>query len=115
MKENTLIFRNGNHENFYNEKIKKLKAHNDEYIKSLIYTLGISEITIKNYPLIFNEKKKSINPGFINDPSLTSSSSRLLRLAFNLFTDGIPTVNTCEDNLRECKKYSVSDIFCCPM
>ena len=53
----------------------------------------------------------------------TSGSVRVVRLAFNLYTDGTPGVDEYkrkDEQVRECKafqrnalEYSVSDIFCC--
>jgi len=46
----------------------------------------------------------------------TSGSVRVVRLAFNLYTDGTPSVNNYkrkDEQIDECRRYSVSDIFCC--
>lgn len=46
----------------------------------------------------------------------TSGSVRVVRLAFNLYTDGTPSVEDYEsrdEQISKCKEYSVSDIFCC--
>ena len=46
----------------------------------------------------------------------TSGSIRVVRLAFNLYTDGTLSVGDYEgrdEQVRECREYSVSDIFCC--
>ena len=47
----------------------------------------------------------------------TGTSAKVMRLAFQLFTDGTPTAYSGEDcekeDFRECQKYSVSDVFCC--
>lgn len=40
----------------------------------------------------------------------------MVRLAFNLYTDGMPSVDDYEsrdEQVSECREYSVSDIFCC--
>ena len=45
----------------------------------------------------------------------TGGSLKVTRLAFQLFTDGTPSAFLCLDkpDIVECKRYSVSDIFCC--
>ena len=46
----------------------------------------------------------------------TSGSVKVVRLAFNLYTDGMPSVDDNEsrdEQTDECRGYSVSDIFCC--
>lgn len=45
-----------------------------------------------------------------------SNSLKIVRLAFNLYTDGVPTVeedDSHEEQLDECRQYCVSDLFCC--
>jgi len=46
----------------------------------------------------------------------TSGSQRVVRMAFNLYCNGTPSVYDYEDaeeQLTECKLYSVEDLFCC--
>uniref|UniRef100_UPI003AB4EA32 DUF6075 family protein n=2 Tax=Clostridia TaxID=186801 RepID=UPI003AB4EA32 len=46
----------------------------------------------------------------------TSGSLKVVRMAFNLFCNGTPTVNQKKDakgKLEECSRYSVEELFAC--
>lgn len=112
-----MLFADKQHYEFYNETMKKVR--NDVYHEALVYTLGISETTRCNFNQIYDIKERTINTEQINKGWQTSSSLRITRLAFNLFTDGEPTAYTYDEkdnettDIKECGRYSVSDIFCC--
>ena len=46
---------------------------------------------------------------------ITSGSARVVRMAFNLFCNGTPSVYALEGDakVKECRKYTVEDLFCC--
>ena len=110
-----MLFANDDHYNFFKEKVKTLKP--DCYLKALIYTIGVCDDTRSRWNKIYNEKSRSIDPDQLNQPWQTGTSAKVMRLAFQLFTDGTPTAYSGEDceteDFSECQKYSVSDIFCC--
>ena len=114
------------HMDFYAEKVNVLKSNifgkvsaPDVYLKSLIYTLGMCSDTRRRFDSIYDEKKRSINTGVISEAWQTGSSLKVTRLAFQLFTDSTPTAyvydenDKVKENISECEKYSVSDVFCC--
>ena len=46
----------------------------------------------------------------------TSGSKKVVRMAFNLFCGGTPSVDeneSVEKQLYECKQYAVEELFCC--
>ena len=46
----------------------------------------------------------------------TSGSVRVIRMAFNLYCNGTPSVSDYEDaeeQVDECRQYTVEEIFCC--
>lgn len=46
----------------------------------------------------------------------TSGSVKVIRMAFNLYCDGAPSVDDyqdTEDQLQECSQYNVEELFCC--
>ena len=50
------------------------------------------------------------------DGWITSGSAEVVRMAFNLYNNGTPSVydyEDMEDQLKECKQYTVEDLFCC--
>lgn len=115
-----MLFKSPDHWKFYNEKFSSGGITSDCYHRALVYTLGICDDTRLRFDEIYDKKKRSIVSGVISAGWQTAGSLRATRLAFNLFTDNTPTSFSCGDSesqqhdaLEECKKYSVSDVFCC--
>ncbi len=98
----SIIFASREHEQFYNEQLSKVKR-NDCYHRALIYALGITEDTRNHFNEIFDIKKDVVLLDSITEGWVTGTTVRLLRLAFNLYTD-----NTGEE---EPEHYTVSQIF----
>lgn len=111
------MFESEEHYTFYFEKVGKLNA--DNYLKALIYTVGICPDTRRRWQSFYDEVKRSIKLEVINEGWQTGTSSKVTRLAYQLYTDGTPTANTYDEqdretqDFKECSRYSVSDIFCC--
>ena len=82
--------------------------YQDCYHKALIYILGISEDTRNHFSQIYDIQSGYIKTECLHQGWQTSGSVRVVRLAFNLYTDGTPSVDDYES-----REYSVSDIFCC--
>ena len=102
-----MVFANEEHEKFYFEKLKQAR-YQDCYRKALIYILGISEDTRNHFSQIYDIKSGYIQPECLHQGWRTSGSVRAVRLAFNLYTDGMPNVGDygSEDGrIRECKAY----------
>ncbi len=116
-----MVFANEEHEKFYYEKLEQAEdnltdGQVDCYHKALIYILGISEDTRNHFSQIYDMKSGYIKLECLHQGWQTSGSVRVVRLAFNLYTDGTPSVDDYEgrdEQLNECREYSVSDIFCC--
>nr|WP_304969903.1 DUF6075 family protein [Romboutsia ilealis] len=99
----------------YYEKLKQAR-YQDCYHKALIYILGISEDTRNHFSQIYDIKSGYIKPECLHQGWQTSGSVRVVRLAFNLYTDGTPSVDDYEsrdEQISECREYSVGNIFCC--
>jgi hypothetical protein len=112
MQERAIRFADETHKDFFMKQLRILKP--DVYLKSLIYTLGMCHDTRRNFDSIYDARMRAINPEVIRKPWQTSSSLKVTRLAFQLFTDTTPTAYLDDaTNFDECKRYSVSDIFCC--
>lgn len=110
----TINFRNEEHQEFYSEKMKEVR-YKDSYHAALIYTLGICADTRKQFERIYDLKSGLIKPKCLHEGWQTGSSLKVVRLAFNLYTDVTPTKDLYrrkDEMLRECSEYSVSDIFC---
>jgi len=111
-----IYFTDQEHLAFYESTLSTVNP--DVYRKALVYTLGICPDTRNNFNSLYDIHDRSIIPQSITAAWQTSSSLRVTRLAFNLFTDGVPTVYLDFDDsekdkcISECSLYSVSDIFC---
>jgi len=117
--ENETIFKNNAHKAFYNHQTALARSsagkEADCYTKSLIYTLGICDDTRRRFESIYDAKGRRIVTDAILAAWQTSGSLKVTRLAFQLFTDGTPSafIDYDKPDVDECRRYSVSDIFCC--
>lgn len=112
---NHILFVNKAHEDFYKEQLNKVR-YQDVYHKALCYCLGISNDTRKNIDHIYDFKSGSIKTECLHEGWQTSGSIRVVRMAFNLYCNGTPSVYDYEDaeeQLDECRQYTVEDLFCC--
>ena len=110
-----MVFANEEHEKFYYEKLEQAR-YQDCYHQALIYILGISEDTRNHFSQIYDIESGCIKTECLHQGWQTSGSVRVVRLAFNLYTDGMPSVDDYRrknEQVDECQEYSVSNIFCC--
>ncbi len=115
--ENTqkIIFISEAHEKFYYEKLKEVRTQ-DVYHKALCYCLGINADTRKNCNRIYNFKTGNVKTECLHEGWQTSGSMKVVRMAFNLYCNGTPSVYDYEDaeeQIRECNNYTVEDLFYC--
>lgn len=114
-KTSEIIFISREHEKFYHEKLKKVR-YQDVYHKALVYCLGISADTRAHIDSIYNFKEGYVKPECLQEGWQTSGSVRVVRMAFNLYCNGTPSV--CENmevekQLKECRQYAAEELFCC--
>lgn len=110
-----MIFKNGEHEKFYYGMLKHMRFQ-DCYHRALVYVLGLSEDTRRNFKWIYDVESGCVRTECLQEGWLTSGSGRIIRTAFNLYCNGTPSVYDYEDNeeqLKECQCYTVEDLFCC--
>ena len=114
-KEEKIIFISDAHEKFYYEKLKEVR-YQDVYHKALCYCLGISDDTRRNVYRIYDFKTGCVITECLHEGWQTSGSVRVVRMAFNLYCNGTPSVSDYEDaeeQVDECRQYTVEEIFCC--
>lgn len=114
-KAREIIFISDAHEKFYYEKLKEVRCQ-DEYHKALCYCLGISADTRKNINRIYDFKTGNVKTECLREGWQTSGSVRVVRLAFNLYCNGTPSVSDykdAEEQIDECREYTVDELFCC--
>ena len=90
-KNDNLVFISKAHEKFYYEKLTEVR-YQDTYHKALIYCLGICNDTRNNIYRIFDFQNSLVKPKCLNEGWQTSGSTRVVRMAFNLFCNGMPSV-----------------------
>lgn len=87
-----MIFKDEQHENFYNKTIRLTSSFRDSERKALFYTLGITHETINHINELYDFSENCIKLEGLKTPWQTGTSKRICRLAFNLYN------GTCEDS-----------------
>ena len=111
----TITFKNKEHRDFYKEYLQKCR-YQDVYHKALVYCLGIDRDTRVNVDRIYDFKTGCVKTDCLYEGWQTSGSMKIVRMAFNLYCNGTPSVLDIEDaeaRLEECQCYTVEDLFCC--
>lgn len=111
-----VTFSGQKHKDFYLEYLPKCR-YQDVYHEALVYCLGISEDTRQNAERIYDFQSGCVKTECLQEGWITSGSARIVRLAFNLYCNGTPSVsdyeNDAEKALNESREYSVEEVFCC--
>lgn len=111
--ENKITFMDAEHERFFFSALKRCNNF-DVYHQSFFYLLGLNADTRRNAAEIYDFDERLVRPGCLEQGWQTSGTVRIVRLAFNLYCNGTPSVKCLEGNpLDECKRYAVDEIFCC--
>lgn len=111
----TIIFKSQEHKDFYLEHLKKCR-YQDEYHKALVYCLGIDRDTRSHVDRIYDFDSGCIKTECLREGWMTSGNRRIIYMAFNLYCNGTPSVfdyKKKDDQIRECRSYTVEDLFCC--
>ena len=111
--EGKMIFISEAHEKFYYEKLKEVR-YQDVYHEALCYCLGICNDTRENAYRIYDFKTGNVKPECLHEGWQTSGSQRVVRMAFNLYCNGTPSVDDyddAEEQLAECRLYSGEELF----
>ena len=104
-KKENIIFISDAHEKFYYEKLKEVR-YQDVYHKALCYCLGISDDTRRNIKSIYDFKTGCVKTECLQEGWQTSGSVKVVRMAFNLYCNGTPSVFDYEDmeeQIDECR------------
>ena len=113
--EKAIIFISDAHEKFYYEKLKEVR-YQDVYHKALVYCLGISDDTRRNIYSIYDFKTGCVKTECLHEGWQTSGSVKVVRMAYNLYCNGTPSVldyDDAEEQVDECRLYTVEELFCC--
>ena len=111
-----IIFISENHEKFYYEALKNVRCQ-DEYHKALCYCLGISDSTRMHIDTIYDFKTGLVKPECLLQGWQTSTTKKVIRMAFNLYCGGTPSIanypDEMEEQLTECRNYTADELFSC--
>ena len=87
------------------------------YHKALCYCLGISDDTRRNVKSIYDFKTGCVKTECLHEGWQTSGSVKVVRMAFNLYCNGTPSVfdyEDAEEQIDECRAvYSGGIILLC--
>ena len=111
----TVTFRNEKHKRFFLTYLPKCR-YGDVYHAALVYCLGIDEDTRENVNAIYDFETGCVKTECLHEGWITSGSAKIIRMAYNLYNNGTPSVYDYEDaekQLNECRQYTVEDLFCC--
>lgn len=111
----TITFKSKEHENFFWTYLQKCRCQ-DVYHQALVYCLGIDRDTRANVYRIYDFKTGCVKTECLMEGWQTSGSERIVRMAFNLYCNGTPSVGDYDDvdeKLHECQLYTAEDLFCC--
>lgn len=113
----TITFKNKEHEKFFWNYLEKCR-YQDVYHSALVYCLGIDYDTRNHVDQIYDFKTGDVKPECLHEGWQTSGSMKIVRMAFNLYCNGTPSIYNYDDSdtdgqLRECSLYTVEELFCC--
>ena len=95
-----IIFISDAHEKFYYEKLQEVR-YQDVYHKALVYCLGIDRDTRDHVKQIYDFQTGCVKPECLQEGWQTSGSVKIIRMAFNLYCNGTPSI------------YNFEELFCC--
>ena len=102
-----MVFADEKHEKFYYEKLEQA-GYQDCHHKALIYILGISEDTRNHFSQIYDIQSGYIKTDCLRQGWQTGGSVCVVRLAFNLYTDGTSSIDDYESRdgqLNRCRAF----------
>ena len=101
------------HQEFYETETASLG--NDCMLQSLLYLIGLTEITRQNFHAFYNRDDGSIQPHILHEPWQTPTTLRLTRLALNLHSGINSELDEETGEIRNTDLYAVDAIFCCEL
>lgn len=102
LSEKNISFKNDSHQEFYEEWIQQCR-YQDVYHKALIYCLGINEDTRNHIHSIYDFKNGCVMTECLTEGWITSGSARVIRMAFNVYCNGAPSVDDYKKHEEQCR------------
>ncbi len=113
--EHQFLFNGKEHKEFFLHHLKRCRKQ-DAYHLALVYCLGIARETRNHIDDIYDFEKGYVKTECLNEGWQTSGSVRIVRMAYNLYCNGTPSVldyQDAEEQVEECRLYMVEELFCC--
>jgi hypothetical protein len=82
-----MLFKDAEHQTFFEENVVKTNSIKDPYRQALFYTLGLVDETRKYINHLYDFKERGPRYDGLNEPWQTGTSKRVTRLAFNLYNN----------------------------
>ena len=92
-----VTFRDDEHRKFFLTYLPKCR-YGDVYHVALVYCLGIDADTRRNVKAIYDFKTGCVKTECLHNGWITSGSARVIRMAFNLYNNGTPSVYDYDDS-----------------
>ena len=111
--EEGIRFTSSEHKKAYYDSLQKFSAP-DSADKALCYCINLMQSTRSHVTEIFDFEQKCLKTECLKAGWQTSSSEKAIRMAFNLFSGEIPTVDyedKVDNQLKECQNYTVNELF----
>lgn len=111
--EEGIRFTSSEHKKAYYDSLQKFSAP-DSADKALCYCINLMQSTRSHVTEIFDFEQKCLKTKCLKAGWQTSSSEKAIRMAFNLFSGEIPTVDyedKVDNQLKECQNYTVNELF----
>lgn len=115
MNEEKMIYSSMEHKDFFAQALRRCR-YQDVYHGALVYCLGIDRDTRDHINEIYDFKTGLVKTECLHDGWQTSGSKKIVRMAYNLYNNGTPSVfdyDDLEEQLKECGRYTVEELFCC--
>ncbi|MGK9250221.1 DUF6075 family protein [Paenibacillus humicus] len=103
------IFKDIEHEQFYEGNIRMTNSHRDPYHKALFYLLGLTPDTRQHIRDLYDHSERCIRLEGLTQGWQTSSTMKLTRLAFNLFNGYSGDSEANQDHPRNYSPYYLFD------
>lgn len=101
------------HQEFYETETASLGT--DCILQSLLYLIGLTEITRQNFHAFYNRDDGSIQSQVLSELWQTPSTLRLTRLVLNLHSGISSELDEESGETRNADAYTVAAIFCCEL
>lgn len=101
-------FIDNEHQSFYENQVVRTHSQDDPYRKALFYTLGLTDETRRNINSLYDFKENCIKVESLEKAWQTSISTKVTRLAFNLYNNFHGTDEIDESG----SNYTPYELFC---